>query len=142
MKKTALLCILCLFLFASCSVFKSKTFTLSINGRPLSVELARTKAQRKKGLMHREELGRHEGMLFIFKEDQYLAFWMKNTKIPLSIAFLDENGKVTDIYDMEPYSLLPVRSRNKCRYALEVNRGFFTECKLSAGDTIDLSVVR
>ncbi len=142
MKKTAFLCVFCLFLIASCSVFKSKTFTLSINGRPLSVEIARTKAQRKEGLMYREELGSHEGMLFVFKEDRYLTFWMKNTKVPLSIAFLDENGKVTDIYDMEPYSLSPVRSRNKCRYALEVNRGFFTECNLSVGDMIDLSVVR
>jgi len=142
MNKTVLLCVLCMFFFTSCSVVKSKSLTLSINGRPLSVEKARTKSQRKKGLMYREELGQHEGMLFIFKEDQHLSFWMKNTKIPLSIAFLDKNGKVSDIYDMEPYSLSPVRSTKKCMYAIEVNRGFFAECNLSVGDTIDLSVAR
>jgi len=142
MKKTGILCILCMLLVVSCSIMKPMRLTLSINGRPLTVEVARTKAQRKKGLMYRDELGRHEGMLFVFREDQYLSFWMKNTKIPLSIAFLDKNGKVTDIYDMEPYSLYTVRSTKKCRYAIEVNRGFFNECTLLVGDTIDLSLLR
>ncbi len=133
---------ICVFLVATCSIIKSKRLTLSINGRPLAVEIARTKAQRKKGLMYRDEIGRHEGMIFVFRKDQYLTFWMKNTRIPLSIAFLDKNGKVTDIYDMEPYSLRPVRSTKECRYAIEVNRGFFNECNLSVGDRIDLSLLR
>jgi uncharacterized membrane protein (UPF0127 family) len=105
------------------------------------VEVARTKKQRTTGLMNRDELGRNEGMLFIFETEKYLSFWMKDTSIPLSIAFLDKNGVVTDIYDMEPYSLTTVRSSEKCSYAIEVNRGFFYESGLEVGDTIDLSVV-
>ncbi len=66
---------------------------------------------------------------------------MKDTAIPLSIAFIDKNGKVTDIFDMEPFSLTPVRSSKKCRYALEVNRHFFRGSGLTVGDSIDLSVV-
>lgn len=142
MKRIILISLFCFLLGTSCSTLHPRNVVLSINGRPLSVEIARTKSQRKKGLMFREELGWQEGMIFVFKKDQYLSFWMKNTKIPLSIAFLDKNGKVTDIYDMQPYSLSPIRSTKKCRYALEVNRGYFFEAGLSVGDTIDISMVR
>jgi uncharacterized membrane protein (UPF0127 family) len=132
---------LCVFLLTSCSI-GSKRVTLSINGRPLEVQIARTKKQRVKGLMFREELGWNEGMLFIFHGDQDLSFWMKDTPIPLSIAFLDNRGVVVDIYDMRPYSLDPVRSTRKCRYAIEVNRSFFSDAGLTVGDSIDLSVVK
>ncbi len=116
--------------------------TLSVNGRPLTVEIARTKHQRAQGLMYRDLLPRNEGMLFVFRQDKILSFWMKNTKIPLSIAFLDKNGKVTDIFHMEPYSLIPVTSRSKCKYALEVNLGFFKESGLEVGDRIDLTAIK
>ncbi len=128
-------------MLASCSI-ESKRVMLSINGRPLDVEIARTKRQREKGLMFREELGWNEGMLFIFPEEQFLSFWMKDTSIPLSIAFLDCSGVVVDIYDMEPYSSDPVRSTRKCRFAIEVNRGFFRDAGLTDGDSIDLSMVK
>lgn len=114
---------------------------MSINGRPLVVEIARTPPERERGLMYREDLGWNEGMLFIFKEDEILSFWMKNTGLPLSIAFLDKNSKVTDIFDMEPFSTVPVTSTRKCRYAIEVNMNFFKECNLSVGDTINLKMV-
>lgn len=136
---------LCLFsscLFSSCHKKEMGKTTLSINGRPLSVEIARTKNQRQRGLMYRDELAINQGMLFIFKNDKILSFWMKDTKIPLSIAFIDKNGKVTDIFDMEPYSLIPITSNSKCRYALEVNQGFFKESGLLVGDRIDLETVR
>jgi uncharacterized membrane protein (UPF0127 family) len=125
----------------SCEKHKLERVTLSINGRPLIVEVARSEAQREKGLMFREKLEWNEGMLFIFDNDEYLSFWMKNTSIPLSIAFLDKNGKVTDIFDMEPYSLIPVRSSVPCRYAIEVKRNYFSKCNLKVGDTIDLGGV-
>lgn len=115
--------------------------TISINNRPLNVEVARTRQERQTGLMYRESLGWNEGMLFIFNNDAIRTFWMKDTTIPLSIAFLDKNGEVTDIFDMEPYSVDPVRSSRKARYAVEVNRGYFKECGLLIGDVIDLSVV-
>ncbi len=112
--------------------------TLSINGRPLRVEIASTPSERQKGLMHREHIDPDCGMLFIFTEDRILSFWMKDTGIPLSIAFLDKNGKVTDIFDMEPFSLKAVRSSAPCRYAIEVQKGFFRRAGLTTGDTVCL----
>lgn len=126
----------------SCQKKKPGKITLSINGRPLYVEVARTESQRRKGLMNRDSLGWNEGMLFVFEEERLLSFWMKNTKIPLSIAFIDKDGKVTDIFDMEPYSLKSITSAGMCRFAIEVNRGFFKESGLSAGDIIDLQMVQ
>ena len=131
----------CVLLLASCSI-ESKRVMLSINGRPLEVEIARTKKQRENGLMFREELGWNEGMIFIFPEEQFLSFWMKDTSIPLSIAFLDEGGVVVGIYDMQPNSLEPIRSNRKCRFAIEVNRGFFKDAGLTDGDNIDMSMVK
>jgi len=121
---------------------RMEKITLSINGRPLIVEVARTVKQREKGLMFRKELGWNEGMLFVFQEENYLTFWMKNTTIPLSIAYVDKNGKVTDIFTMEPNSLKPVISSLPCMYAIEANRGFFRESGLRVGDRIDLGVIR
>ncbi len=118
-----------------------KSAVLSLKGRPLHVEIARTRKQRRKGLMHREELGPKQGMVFVFPEDQYLSFWMKDTGLPLSIAFLDSRGRVVDIFQLEPYSLIPVRSTQKCRYALEVNQGFFRATGLQQGDYIDLEPI-
>ncbi|MFW6180679.1 MAG: DUF192 domain-containing protein [Spirochaetota bacterium] len=119
-----------------------KSAVLSLNGRPLYVEIARTRKQRQRGLMHREELAPDQGMLFVFPEDRYLSFWMKDTGLPLSIAFIDAGGRVVDIYPLEPYSLIPVRSTRKCRYALETNRGFFRDAGVERGDIIDLEPIR
>jgi len=124
-------------LFTSCRNEISST-VLSINGRPLTVEIARSDKQRQQGLMYRDNLDWNNGMLFIFENDKVLSFWMKDTKIPLSIAFIDKYGKVTDIFDMKPYSLEAVTSTEKCRYAIEVNKGFFEESGLAVGDTVDL----
>ena len=123
----------------SCSK-KPEKVILSINGRYLEAEVARTEEAREKGLMHRKSLGWNEGMLFVFEKDQYLSFWMKDTSIPLSIAFLDKDGVVTDIYNMQPFSLEPVTSSRKCRYAIEVNQGFFEECRLKVGDKIEIEI--
>lgn len=119
-----------------------KSAVLSLNGRALYVEIARTRKQRQRGLMHREELGPNQGMLFVFPRDQYLSFWMKDTGLPLSIAFLDAGGRVVGIFPLEPFSLIPVRSTQKCRYALETNRGFFRDAGVERGDTIDLGPIR
>jgi uncharacterized membrane protein (UPF0127 family) len=133
--------LLAIFTLVSCGRSSMDRTTLSVNGRPLAVEVARTRAQRTLGLMHREELAWNQGMLFVFRKEQYLSFWMKDTSIPLEIAYLDGGGTVTDIYSMTPYSLAPVTSRLKARYALEVNQGFFEAAGLEVGGRVDLSDV-
>ena len=115
---------------------------LSIEGRNGTVkiiaEIARTEAQRERGYMFREEVKDGEGMLFIFEQDQILSFWMKNTLVPLSIAFISYNGTILEIYDMEPENLNPVRSSRSARYALEVPQGWFDRVGLAPGDRLDI----
>ena len=100
----------------------------------LVAELAVTDEQRATGLMHRTELGDGEGMLFVFDRDLRLSFWMKNTVIPLSIAFISADGTITEIRDMRPLDLNPVVSTRYVRYALEVPQGWFYRVGVAPGD--------
>ena len=100
------------------------------------VELAVTPEQRNSGLMFREQLGERQGMLFVFEEEKILTFWMRNTSLPLSIAFIDERGTIVHLTDMEPYSEAPVASRHPARFALEVNRGAFARAGVGVGDVV------
>src|SRR6185369_4095951 len=77
-----------------------RTAQVRVGSHPMKVEIVETDAQRAKGLMFREKLGRDEGMLFIYDEHAYQAMWMKNTLIPLSVAFLDRNGVILNIEEM------------------------------------------
>ncbi len=104
----------------------------------LTVELARTGAERSRGLMFREELPEDRGMLFIYEEDTGTGFWMKDTSIPLSIAFIASDGSILDIQPMEPLSLELHRPGALYRYALEVNRGWFGRNGFEAGDSVEL----
>ena len=140
--KPLIFIIILFFSYLSSCRSEDSSILLSINGRPLTVEIARSESQRRKGLMNRESLDWSSGMIFVFENDRLLSFWMKDTKIPLSIAFLDKYGKVTDIFDMKPYSLDTVSSTQKCRYAIEVNRGFFEESGLAVGDKVDLHMLK
>ncbi len=111
--------------------------TVKIKGTPLTVEIAGTDSERQHGLMNRNKLGKYAGMLFVFKKDQHLSFWMKNTLIPLSIAFLSREGKILEIEDMKPMSERIIRSKYSSRFALEVNKGFFNEINASVGDYVE-----
>ena len=114
---------------------------ITIQGRggvvTINAELARTPAQHQQGLMHRTELKDGEGMLFIFERDEILSFWMKNTLISLSIAYIAADGRILEIYDMEPENLNPVRSSRSVRYALEVPQGWFSRAGIGPGDRLD-----
>lgn len=109
---------------------------ITINGTPLAVEIAKTENERAKGLMYRKSLDPDSGMLFIFESDRKLSFWMKNTLIPLSIAFINSDGIIKEIREMSPQSLAAIESKNFVRYALEVNRGYFKEKGIKEGDKI------
>jgi len=118
---------------------KKEIFIEGRSGRlSIKAELARTPDQRQQGLMHRKELKDGEGMLFIFDSDQLLSFWMKNTLIPLSIAYIASDGRILEIYDMEPGNLNPVMSSRSARYALEVPQGWFIRTDLAPGDRLDI----
>lgn len=112
--------------------------TITIGSEDFRVEVARTTEQRQKGLMFRKNLKAGEGMLFVFPADQYLAFWMKDTHIPLSIAFLAKDGEILQIEDLKPLSLRTVRSRRSARYALEVLQGSFRDLDVEPGYKIGL----
>lgn len=120
---------------------KLPTAVISINGIKLTVELAVTEAQKEKGLMFRDSVPDGTGMLFVYYEDRPLTFWMKNTKVPLSIAFIASDGIIVDILDMQPYSLAGVPSSRSVRYALEVPQGWFVKHGIKTGDTVDLTDV-
>ncbi len=137
MKQTAVLLLgLCLAVL-SCSQ-RLATATVRVGGEQFTVEIARTQQEKAKGLMFRKSLAPNHGMLFVFEEDQRLSFWMKNTYIPLSIAFISKDGEVKTIEDMEPESLRSVDSVFSVRYALEVNRGTFERLGIVPGSHVEL----
>jgi uncharacterized membrane protein (UPF0127 family) len=106
------------------------------DGTPIVAEIARTDEQRERGLMWRQTLAAGEGMLFVFERDRILSFWMKNTLLPLSIAYIAYDGRILEIHDMEPRSQVPVQSGRSARYALEVPQGWFTRMGIKSGDVV------
>ncbi|HET9476721.1 MAG TPA: DUF192 domain-containing protein [Dehalococcoidia bacterium] len=104
----------------------------------LSVEIADTVEKRAVGLMNRESLAEDAGMLFAWPEDTESGFWMKDTLIPLSIAFIDATGVIVDIQDMQPRDETLHYSSSPYRHAVEANQGWFAEHGIEAGDTVDL----
>jgi uncharacterized membrane protein (UPF0127 family) len=122
-------------LLAGCRPEAEKV-TLQVSGQSLSVEVARTEAQRERGLMGRKDLGPRDGMIFVFDRDEHLAFWMKKTPTPLSIAFVSAEGRILQIEDMQPFSETVIRSRLSVRYALEMKQGAFAALGIREGDTI------
>ena len=104
----------------------------------LTVELATTSAARGRGLMGRAELAEDRGMLFVFPADTEAGFWMKDTSIPLSIAFIAADGTILDVQDMEPFSTELHSPGGLYRYALEVNQGWFGRNGFGAGDRVEV----
>jgi len=104
------------------------------------VEIADEPSEQAKGLMYRTALAENRGMLFVFRKEERLSFWMKNTLIPLSVAFMDSEGRIVDIQDMKPLDDDPPSyvSAEPARYALEVNQGFFEERGVEVGDRAEL----
>jgi uncharacterized protein len=113
------------------------TATITVNGHSLIVELAATPAARTCGLSHREDLPQNRGMLFIFPSPGPETFWMKDTLIPLSIAFVDNAGQIMNIQDMIPMQTEELySSQGPARYAIEVNQGWFERQGIAAGDQV------
>lgn len=113
------------------------TTTLTVAGHPVTVEIATTTAQKSKGLMMRDSLGQDDGMLFVYPDDRIREFWMKDTRIPLSIAYLDRKGKIVKIADMHPFDESRTSSVYPARYALEVNVGWFAAHGIQKGAMVE-----
>lgn len=111
---------------------------LIVGNETLSVEIASTPEERARGLMYRDSLGPKEGMLFVFPREEKAVFWMKNTPLPLSIAFIDRDGIITEIQDMEPFDTTMHISKKRVKYALEVKQGWFRERGIGPGQKVIL----
>jgi hypothetical protein len=113
------------------------TTELTINGHRVTAEVATTAATHAIGLMRRFSLRPDHGMLFVFDAPQPLTFWMKDTYIPLSIAFIGADGRILNIEDMAPQTESPHDSRGPAMFALEMKKGWFAQFAIAPGDRVD-----
>lgn len=113
-----------------------KTVVIPLADTTITVEIADTDQLRAQGLMNRKDLSEDRGMLFIFDDERKLSFWMKNTLIPLSIAYISKNGEIKEIYNMQPLDESSVRSTRSVMYALETNQGWFEKNGIKVGDRL------
>jgi uncharacterized membrane protein (UPF0127 family) len=110
-----------------------------VPGEPrLTLELATTPEQHERGLMFRQSMPYDHGMLFIFDRQSNAAFWMRNTFIPLSVAYIEHDGTILDIQDMQPLTEVPHPPAQPYWYALEVNQGWYTDNGVGVGDVFVL----
>ncbi len=111
---------------------------LRVGGIKIQAEVADEEHERAAGLMFRETLGENSGMLFVMPQPGPAGFWMKNTLLPLSIAYIDPRGIIMELHDLEPRNETPVPSRfRNIAYALEMPRGWFTKNNIWPGERIE-----
>jgi uncharacterized protein len=109
-----------------------------VGEKQLNLELAQSPQARARGLMYRESLCDDCGMLFVYREPRVLSMWMKNTLIPLDVAFADKEGKILVIKSMQPHDLTPVGSEQPAVYAWEMNQGWFKANHIQVGDHMEV----
>jgi len=112
---------------------KLETITLQAGMHNIRAEVARTPKQTQTGMMFRKEMAPHEGMLFVFDALAPRCFWMKNTLLPLSIAYIADDGRIVDVLDMQPLSEASHCSSQPVRFALEMNQGWFAKRGIKPG---------
>lgn len=143
MKYVILILILSFSAFSEEVKFEKRT--IKIGKKEIIVEIAESAIQHERGLMFRKKLTTNTGMLFIFKDSQPRSFWMKNTLIPLSIGYFDENKKLLEYFEMTPSKSIMVqdptvyKSTNSAMYALEMPKGWFKNNSIKVGDKLDFS---
>ena len=114
-----------------------ETIKLYLGATELTAEVANENRERKAGMMHRASMPENEGMLFVFPYPHRSGFWMKNTTIPLSIAYIDRSSRILEIHNLKPGNTNTVNSRSdKIMYALEVNKGWFKKNGIKPGTVI------
>ena len=130
MKKFLLLAFMCI---AGSALAELPTVQLSAGMHLIRAELADSMGTRMEGLMHRKSMPQGSGMVFVFDENAAHCMWMKNTLIPLSVAFIDEAGAIINIADMQPHSEQSHCATRPARYALEMNKGWFAQRGIKPG---------
>ena len=110
-----------------------------VRNKEIWVEVAKTPEERAHGLMGRKHLGKDDGMLFVFEKEDYHGFWMKDTQIPLSIAFIDKKGRIVEITEMKPMTFESHDPPQPILYALEMKKGWFSANGIKVGDVIRFS---
>jgi uncharacterized membrane protein (UPF0127 family) len=110
---------------------------LRIKKLSIRAEVANNQQERLRGLMFRDKLAENNGMIFLYPRPGPSAMWMKNTRIALSVAFIDAQGRILNIAEMEPYSEEAHHSSGAAAYALEMNRGWFKRQGVKAGDLVE-----
>ena len=129
----------CLLLSCPSKKLAVREIEIERDGRVVAVvkaEIARSEQELTAGLMFREKLPDGEGMFFVFESDRVLSFWMKNTLIPLSIAYIAYDGRIIEIKDMYPHDETRVVSSRSVRYALETPQGWFSKAGVREGDIV------
>ena len=121
-----------------CEQKRNNVLPISVSGIELEIELATTPDEHILGLMYRDALEENGGMLFVFPGEKILSFWMKDTRIPLSIAFIKADGRIVQIESMKPYSLDSHISKEKVKYALEMKEGWFRVHNVKVGDMVKI----
>lgn len=116
---------------------KFPTISLTAGMHVIKAEVAATYAERQQGLMFREKMASNEGMVFVFEGPAEVCMWMKNTLLPLSVAFIDESGRIINIEDMKPQTTESHCGKKLVRYALEMNLGWFKHKNIKPGTVIE-----
>lgn len=106
---------------------------LTVGMHRIEAQVAQSNPERQTGLMHRKEMPQHEGMLFVFEQPATQCFWMKNTLLPLTAAFVADDGTIVNLVDMKPLSLDSHCSTKPVRFVLEMNQGWFAKKAIKAG---------
>jgi len=115
---------------------KLQVLPLTIGIHVIQAEYASSNEERMQGLMFRKQMGTNEGMMFRFDRNGKVCMWMKNTLLPLSVAFIDEEGSIINIEDMQPQTQDAHCTKKPARYALEMNQGWFKQKNLKPGTKI------
>lgn len=110
--------------------------TLTAGGQSIQADIAATEASRQKGLMHRTKMGKNDGMLFVFRDIGYHAMWMRNTPLNLSVAYMDDKGKILSIHEMDAFTENAHQSAGPARFALEMHAKWFTNNNIKVGDAV------
>ena len=115
---------------------KFRVVSLTAGMHLIKAEVAATHDERQLGLMFRQKMAPNEGMVFVFEAPASVCMWMKDTFLPLSVAFIDDGGKIVNIEDMTPQTSDSHCAKGQVRYALEMNQGWFKQKNIKPGNTI------